>query len=141
MLALIRGDLHGHEIPQDDGPSDADVEAMFNAHVSAHLAALPRAYLALVPPDLADLIRQAKEFHVIMDARGEADEAQLALSEVGFHPRHHVKLRLGPYAGQYMAIPATVRCEYTVSPDASVERVQIERAGGTVVDAFGNRVQ
>jgi hypothetical protein len=125
----------------DDDPSEDDIESMFNAHVSSHLAAVPRAYLALVPPDLADLIREAKAFHEVMDTRGAENEAELARSEVGFCPRYHVKLRLGPNAGHYLAIPTKMRCDYGNNIEAEVERAQIKRAGAIVVDVFGDRVR
>jgi hypothetical protein len=114
---------------------------MFNAQISNHLAALPRAYLALVPPDLADLIRQAKEFHQLMDTRGAEDEAKLACAEIGFSPRYHVMLRLGPNAGHFMAIPKQMRCDYGGDLESQVERVQIKRAGAVVVDVFGERMR
>ena len=138
VAAILRGDS-GRQASQADGPSDDDIEALFNARISGHLAAVPRAYLALVPPDLADMIRAAKEFHQVMDTRGAEDEAELARSDVGFCPRHHVFLRLGPNAGHYLAIPTEMRCDYGNNVEAGVEREQIRRAGGVVVDVFGGR--
>ena len=140
LTALLRGDLAEQAIENDDAPDDEDIEAMFNAHICTHLAALPRAYAALVPPEMADLIRQAKAFHVLVDTRGAEQEAESAHAEIGFYPRHHVRLRMGPNAEQYMAIPTVLKCEYGDGLDGNVERLQIKREGAVVVDVFGHRI-
>lgn len=128
-------------IQEEWSPDEDDIEVMFNAHISSHLAALPRAYLDLVPAELADLIRQAKSFHDDMDECGAEDESELAEAEIGVSPRHHIKLRLGPNAGQYMAIPTAMHCEYAGSAEALNERASIRRVGGVVIDVFGNCVE
>jgi hypothetical protein len=140
LTALLRVGLTEQPIAEDDALDDEDIEAMFNAHISTHLAALPRAYVALVPPDLADLIRQAKAFHALIDTRGAEQEAESAHADIGFYPRHHVRLRMGPNADQYMAIPTVLKCEYGDGLDATVERLQIKREGAVVVDVFGHRI-
>lgn len=140
LTRLLRRDRTAPSGPEDDGPDDADIEAMFNAHISVQLAALPRAYLALVPPELADLIRRAKSYHALIDARGAEQEAEIAHAEIGFYPRHHVRLRMGPNADQYMAIPTALQCEYGDGLDASIERIKIKREGAAVVDVFGHAV-
>ena len=140
LTATLRGNLAESPIADDDGPNNDDIEAMFNAYISTHLAALPRAYVALVPPDLADIIRQAKAHHALIDTRGAEQEAESAHAEIGFYPRHHVRLRMGPNADQYMAIPTVLKCEYGDGLDATVERIQIKREGAAVVDVFGHPI-
>jgi hypothetical protein len=140
LTTTLRRDLVENSNAEGEGPNDDVVDAMFDAYISTHLAALPRAYLAIVPPDLADLIRQAKDHHGLIDTRGAAQEAESAYAEIGFYPRHHVRLRMGPNADHYMAIPTVLKCEYSDGLDAIVERVQIKREGGEVVDVFGHPI-
>jgi len=138
---LASGNFRSRVAQEDEAISDAEIETMFNADLCSHLAALPRAYLELVPPDLAELIRRAKAFHKVMDTRGAEQEAELAAAEIGFHPRHHVRLRLGPHTDKYLAVPTTMLCEYASKDlEARVERAQIRLAGCVVIDVFGNKV-
>jgi hypothetical protein len=143
MLAHLRRRLLGSApvdpVDDNDGlPSDEDIEGMFDSYISNQLAALPRAYLTLVPPEVALLIREAKAFHEVMDVNGAKQEASLARQELGFDPMYHVRLRLGPHAEHYMAIPTALRCEYGDVGESRAERLKIQQHGARVIDVFGN---
>ncbi|MEX3630517.1 MAG: hypothetical protein VB138_14820 [Burkholderia sp.] len=112
---------------RDEAPDDADIEAMESLSITSQLAAVPDAYLAFLPHDICDLIRQAKSLHGEI-AMAQANQiAVIARKVVGFVPLHHVFRTTGQCYDNFVALPEDVP-PINGASDAIEERKRIRAA-------------